>query len=266
MPAVVAGFRAVPAFGNNFYVVADEKVAREKVTASRRSEQVKSLVKVKKIGLEELQGAITAGQVKELNVIVKADVQGSLESLMDSIANLRNEEVAVKVVISGVGDISESDVTTAKTAGALLVGFNVGISSAVKQLANREQVRVQIYKVIYELLDDLRDLLEGMLAPEIIENTMGTLEILGVFKITKTTVICGGQVKSGKIEPKVKVRINDGKNTVGEGTLSNLQRDKQNAKEVFEGEQCGLSVATSAPIEVGNILEFYTTEERQRHL
>jgi translation initiation factor IF-2 len=266
MPVVVTGFRAVPAFGNNFYAASDEKAARDKATASKRSYQVKSLMKVKKIGLEELQGAITAGQVKELNVIIKADVQGSLESLLESLENLRNDEVAVKVVSSAVGDISESDVTTAKTSGALMIGFNVGISSAVKQLANREQVKVQVYKVIYELLDDLRELLESMLEPETLENTIGTLEILGVFKTTKTAVICGGLVKSGKVEQKALVRILDGKEAIGTGTLTNLQRDKQDAKEVFEGEQCGLSVATTTPIVVGNTLEFYTTETRARHL
>lgn len=266
MPAVAAGFKAVPAFGNRFHVVPTEKDARDASVSSRRQEQVKSMLKVKKIGLEELSNAITAGQVNELNVVVKADVQGSLESLLSSLANLRNEEVGIKVVSSGVGDINESDVATAKTAGALMVGFNVGISSNVKQLANREQVKVQIYKVIYELLDDLRDVLSQMLKPEVIETVVARLEVLGVFKTTKTGVICGGKVVSGRIEPKLKLKIVDKSEVVGTGTITNLQKDKQDAKEAFEGEECGMSVATTTPIEVGNTLEFFTTETRARSL
>jgi translation initiation factor IF-2 len=266
MPAVVTGFKAVPAFGHSFEIVPSEKAARDAVLGSKRSEQVKSMLKVKTIGLDELRSAITAGQVNELNVVVKADVQGSLESLLGGLGNLRNEEVGVKIVSSGVGDISESDVAAAKTAGALLIGFNVGISSAVKQLANREQVKVQIYKVIYELLDDLRKVLSQMLKPEIIETVVATLEVLGVFKSTKTVVICGGKVTSGRIEPKLSLRILDKKEVVGAGTITNLQKDKQDAKEVVEGEQCGMSVATTSAIEIGNTLEFYTTETRARTL
>lgn len=266
MPAVVTGFKAVPAFGHSFSVMPSEKAARDAVVGSRRSEQVKSMLKVKTIGLEELRSAITAGLVNELNVVVKADVQGSLESLLGGLANLRNDEVGVKVVSSGVGDISESDVSAAKTAGALMIGFNVGISSAVKQLANREQVKVQIYKVIYELLDDLRVVLSQMLKPEIIETVVATLEVLGVFKTTKTAVICGGKVTSGRIEPKLTLRILDKKDIVGTGVITNLQKDKQEAKEVVEGEQCGMSVATTTAVELGNTLEFYTTESKARSL
>lgn len=266
MPAVVSGFKAVPSFGNSFHVVADEKAARDAAVGSKRQEQAKSMLKVKKIGLDELKSAITAGQVNELNIVVKADVQGSLESLLFSLADLRNDEVGIKVVSSGVGDISESDVASAKAAGALMIGFNVGIGSAVKQLANRDQVKVQVYKVIYELLDDLRDILSQMLKPEVVETVVATLEVLGVFKITKNAVICGGKVTSGRVEPKLALRILDKKEVLGVGIITNLQKDKQDAREVVEGEQCGMSVATTTPIEVGNTLEFITTETRARTL
>ncbi len=266
MPAVVAGFKAVPAFGNGFEVLESEKAARDAVVGTRRSAEVKSMLKVKSIGLEELKSAITAGQVNELNVVVKADVQGSLESLLGGLANLRNDEVGVKVVSSGVGDISESDVAAAKGAGALMIGFNVGISSVVKQLANREQVKVQVYKVIYELLDDLRGVLSQMLKPEVIETVVATLEVLGVFKVTKTSVVCGGKVASGKVEPKLPLRILDGKTVVGTGTITSLQKDKQEAKDVVEGEQCGMSIATTSSINIGNSLEFFTTTTRARTL
>ncbi len=264
MPAVVSGFKAVPDFGHLFVQVANEKVAKEQAVSSRRQSSIKSMVKVKKIDVEALTSAITAGDVDELNVVVKADVQGSLESLLESLANLRNAEVGVKVVSSGVGDVSESDVSNAAATGALVLGFNVSTSSAVKQLANREKVNIQLYRVIYELLDDLRNILSQMLKPETIETEQATLKILGVFKTTKTKVICGGEVTSGKVMNDLDLRIMRGKEVIGEGKITNLQKDKQEAKEVFEGEQCGMSVETSTPIEVGDVLSFYTSEQRSR--
>lgn len=263
MPAVVSGFKAVPDFGHMFIQVADEKTAKEQAAAARRHTSIKSMM-IKKIGVEELTSAITAGETDELNVVVKADVQGSLESLLESLAVLRNSEVGVKVVSSGVGDISESDVATANAAGALVLGFNVSTSSAVKQLANREKVTIQLYRVIYELLDDLRNLLSQMLKPETVETDIAKLKVLGVFKTTKTAVICGGEVIEGKLINNLELRIVRGKEVIGKGTITNLQKDKQEAKEVVVGEQCGMSVATTTPIEVDDVLEFYTSEERAR--
>ncbi len=266
MPAVVSGFKEAPAFGQIFYGVEAEQQAREKSTAGKRSAQAKSMVRVKKIEAQDIANAITAGKVKELNVVIKADVQGSLEALLDSLKDLRNEEVGVKVIQGGLGDISENDVNAAKTAGALLIGFNVGVNSRVKQLAGREQVQIQLYKVIYELLDNLRDVLSEMLDPEVIEHAVGTLEILGVFKVKKGSVICGGEVKDGKVEPKLQLKISHSGKEVGRGTVISLQREKQAAKEVNAGEQCGMEIATSATIEVGDKLEFFTTETKARRL
>lgn len=265
MPAVVMGFKAVPSFGDLFQAVASEKEARETAAAMVRREQAKSLG-IKKIDASQLSAAISAGNVKELNVVLKADTQGSLESLLESMDQLRNEEVAVKVVSSAVGDIAESDIAFAKTAGALLIGFNVGLNSNLKALANREGVHVRLYRVIYELTDDLREALSQMLAPEVIETVVGELEIKGVFKTTKTHVVCGGTVTSGRIEPKLKLRIKRGGDVVGEGTLESLQKDKQAAREAFEGETCGMNVATGAPIELGDAIEFYTVETKARSL
>jgi translation initiation factor IF-2 len=266
MPAVVSGFKAVPSFGDSFREVADERIAREDVTRAARQDSIKSMVRVKKIGLDELQGAITAGNIKELNVVVKADVQGSLESLTESLNGLRNDEVAVKIIHSGVGDITESDVTLTKTAGALLLGFNVSIGSSVKQLANRQQIQIQLYKVIYELLDNVREILGQMLAPETIETVTAELKVLGVFKTTKTAVVCGGQVTLGKVTPKTALQIVRKDEVLGTGTLSSLQKEKQESKEVFEGEQCGMNVVTTTPIELGDILRFVTYETRARTL
>jgi translation initiation factor IF-2 len=265
MPAVVMGFKAVPSFGDLFRAVESEKAAREASAAVVRREQAKSMG-VKKIDASQLSAAITAGNVKELNVVLKADTQGSLESLHESLSRLHNEEVATKVVSSDVGDISESDIAFAKTAGALLIGFNVTLNSGLKALANREGVHVRLYKVIYELTDDLRDALGQMLEPEVIETIVGELEIKGVFKTTKTNVVCGGTITKGRIEPKLKLRIKRGGEVVGEGTLTSLQKDKQAAREAFEGETCGLNVATGLPIEMGDTLEYYTVETKARTL
>ncbi len=265
MPAVVMGFKAVPSFGDLFRAVGSDKEARDGAAAVLRREQTKSLG-IKKIDASQLNAAIVAGNVQELNVVLKADTQGSLESLLESLETLRNDEVAVKVVSSAVGDISESDIAFAKTAGAVLIGFNVALHSSLKALANREKVQVRLYKVIYELTDDLRDALSQMLKPEVVETVVGELEIKGVFKSTKTNVVCGGTVTSGHIEPKLKLRIKRAGEVQGEGELTSLQKDKQVAKEAFEGDTCGMSVSTGMGIELGDTLEFYTTETKARSL
>lgn len=265
MPAVVTGFKVVPSFGDRFVSVTGEKAARDQASSVLRREQAKSLG-VKKIDASQLTAAISAGNVQELNVVVKADTQGSLESLHEGLEQLRNNEVAVKIVSSAVGDISESDIAFAKTAGALLIGFNVSLNSSLKALANREGVHVRLYKVIYELTGDLRDALSQMLAPEVIETIVGELEIKGVFKTTKSNVVCGGTITSGRIEPKLKLRVKHGGEAVGEGVLASLQKDKQQAREAFEGETCGLNVTTSAAIELGDTLEFFTVESKARTL
>ncbi|GAC1372085.1 MAG: hypothetical protein NVSMB39_6300 [Candidatus Saccharimonadales bacterium] len=265
MPAVVTGFKTVPSFGDQFRSVTSEKEARDGAAAVLRREQSKSLG-VKKIDASQLSEAMSAENVKELNVVLKADTQGSMESLMESLSQLRNEEVAVKVVSSAVGDISESDVAFAKTANAVLIGFSVNLSSSLKALANRDHVQVRLYKVIYELTDDLRDALSQMLAPEVIETVTGELEIKGVFKTTKAAVVCGGTVTSGRIEPKQILRVKRKGEVIGEGVLTSLQKDKQAAKEAFEGDTCGMSVTTSAAIELGDTLEFYSVETKARTL
>lgn len=265
MPATVTGFKVVPAFGDLFRAVGSEQEARAAVAAQVRREQAKTLG-IKKIDASQLSAAISAGNVSEFNVVLKADTKGSLESLMESLDTLRNDEVAVKVVSHAVGDIAESDIAFAKTAGALLIGFNVSLSSNLKALANRERVQVRLYRVIYELTDDLRDALSSMLAPEIIETVTAELEIKGVFKFGKADVVCGGTVLSGRIEPKLKFRVLRRKEVLGEGTLTSVQKDKQAAKEAFESETCGLDVATSVKIELGDVLQFFTVESKARTL
>lgn len=266
MPAVVSGLKAVPNFGDWFEIVASEKIAKEWSDRQSRKESFKSLTSVKSVSAQDIAKAVIDGQVKELAVIVKADVQGSLESLTDSLESIGNEEVRVKIVSSGVGDISENDINSAAAGNALILGFNVSIKAAVNQLAKRAGVEFRLYKIIYELLDDVRDWLSSLLEPEIIETEHARLEILGIFKVTKQLVITGGVVKSGKITPNLDIKIERADKVVGAGSLTSLQKEKQAASEVFEGEQCGLSVATSDEIKLGDTLIFYSREQKSRKL
>lgn len=266
MPAVVSGLKNVPNFGDWFEVVASEKVAKEWIDRVARKDSFKSLTGVKRASAQDIAKAVIDGQVKELAVVVKADVQGSLESLTESLENIGNEEVRVKIISSGLGDISENDVNTAAAGNALVLGFNVSIKAAVNQLAKRTGVDFRLYKIIYELLDDVSDWLSSLLAPEVIETEVADLEVLGVFKITKDQVVTGGEVKSGKIVPDLEIRIERDQKAVGQGKLTSLQKEKQTAAEVFEGEQCGLSVATKDEIKLSDHLIFLTREERARKL
>ncbi len=266
MPAVVSGLKSVPNFGDWFEVVASEKIAKDWISRQARKESFKSLTGIKRVDAQDIAKAVIDGQMKELAVVVKADVQGSLESLTESLDNIGNEEVRVKIVSSGVGDISENDINTAAASNALILGFNVTIKAAVNQLAKRSGVEFRLYKIIYELLDDMREWLSSLLPMEVIETEMARLEVLGVFKVTKDQVITGGEVKSGKITADLEVRIERGGKSVGAGRLASLQKEKHVVSEAVEGEQCGLSVKTKDEIKLGDILIFSTREERARKL
>ena len=266
MPAVVSGIREVPNFGEWFEVVQTEKIARDWVSRQVRKHSIKSLTATKTVTAQDLTRAVVDGQVKELAVLVKADVQGSLESLLDSLGQVGNEEVRVKVISSGVGDISESDVAAADAGNAIILGFNVSIKAAVNQLAKRSKVDFHLYKVIYELLDDIRDWLGSLLPPEITEVELAQLEILGIFKVTKGLVVTGGRVKSGQVTVGQDLRITRKGEVVGNGRIVSLQKEKQLAKEALEGEECGISVETNDGIEINDLLVFYKTEEKARTL
>ncbi len=266
MPAVISGLKTVPNFGDWFEIVASEKIAKDWLTRQARKDSFKSLTNVKSVSAQDINKAVIDGRVKELALVLKADVQGSLESLTESLEAIGNDEVRVKIISSGVGDISENDINTASAGNALILGFNVSIKAAVNQLAKQAGVDFRLYKIIYELLDDVRDWLSSLLPPEIIETELARLEILGIFKVTKEQIITGGEVKSGKITPNLEVKIERAGELVGSGRLTNLQKEKQAANEVIEGEQCGLSITTKDDIKIGDILIFFTSEEKARHI
>lgn len=267
-PVTVTGFKELPQFGDNFDVVKSEKEARAKVAATR-VEQERSAASSNITGSDMLKLIHQQHESQVFDVIIKADVQGSVTSVVDSLRLIdTNEEVSLRVVSSGVGAISENDVRQAAGSNTIIYGFNVELPPAVKRLAARDKVDIRIYKVIYELIDDSRASMEKMLAPDVVETEIGTLTVKGVFRTMKEEIIAGGEVTSGKVAPNLLVRIKRGEDQIGEAVVSNVQRQQQEAKEVFEGEMCGLSLKTERKIllEEGDTLEFFTREIVERHL
>ncbi len=267
-PVIVTGFKEVPQFGDQFSLVKNERAARQQ-TAQNRAEKEQQMAVANVTGADMLAMINQEQTTKEFNVIVKADVQGSLTSVVDSLRMIdTGGEIRLRVIASGVGNVSESDIRMAADAGTVIYGFNVELPPAVKRLANRDKVEVQIYNVIYELIDDVRARIEALLAPEIVETEVGKLKIKGVFRTMKEQIIAGGEVTKGKVEPGVLARVVRGGETVAEVEVEKVQRQQQEAKEVFEGEMCGLSLKTVKKllIEEGDSLEFFTRELVKRTL
>jgi translation initiation factor IF-2 len=267
-PVIMTGLKALPDFGDEFEVVKNEKVAREQAaeTARQRREGGASAA----TSSSELLRIISrSNKLTEFNIVVKADVQGSLTSVIDSLKTLDNEEVAVRVVSSGVGVISESDIHTAGTSGAIIYGFNTNMPAHVKQLASRDKVSVRLYTVIYELIDDVKREMESLLAPEVVEEKLGDLSVKGIFKITRTEVICGGQVTSGKLAVPALCRVFRGNELVADNLeVTKLQRGPTEVSEVPEGEMCGLSFKSEKRVEVleNDRIEFFKRETKTRTL
>ena len=204
-----------------------------------------------------------------LNVIVKADVQGSLTSVIDSLKSLDNSEVAVRLVATGGGGINENDLHMASSTGAVVYGFHVGLPTSVKRLASRDKVAIKLYSIIYELLDDAKEELQKLLIPKIVETELGRLLVKGVFKISKTEVICGGEVTKGKLAmPALANVYRDDKLIAQDLQIVSLKRGPQEVKEVQEGEMCGLSFASKTRVEVqeGDRIELFRRETQARTL
>ena len=261
-PVNVTGFKELPQFGDGFKIAKNEKEARA-AAQQMKIEQERMAATTNVTGADILKMMNQKHDAEEFNVIVKADVQGSLASVMDSLKLIEtNGEVNLHVVGSGIGNISENDIHLAVGENTVIYGFNVDLPPAVKRLAARDHVEVRIYKVIYELLDDAKASMETLLAPEVVETEVGELEIKGVFRTMREEIIAGGEVKSGKVKKDVLARVKRGGEQVAEVEVSSVQRQQQEAKEVFEGEMCGLSLRTKKKItlEIGDTLEFFTRE------
>ena len=264
-PTIVTGFKELPQFGDQFIVVDNEKTARQK-TAAFKTDSAKQAASSNVTGADLLQMMNKKRDVQEINVIIRADAQGSLTSVIDSLKLLENDELSIRVVSSGIGNITETDIHNAHASDALVYGFNIQLPPGVKRLASRDKVEVRLFKVIYELLDDARHSLEELLAPEVIETAVGELQIQGVFKTGKTDIICGGKVTTGKIIPNAFARVYRKKELISEVEVERVQRQQQEAKEVFEGEMCGLSLKTTSKLllEENYLLEFFTRELKKR--
>lgn len=263
-PVLITGFKEAPTFGDVFMEVDSEKEARALAQTNKR--QVVNKGNTKSAMQNAFDQFLSHQDTNELNIIVKADVQGSLQSIEDSINDIGTAEVKAKVVSSGIGAINENDIQLAKTSDAIIFGFHVPISISVKRAAMREGVSVRIFEIIYELLDEVKGLLSKLLPEEIIEEEIGRLKIEGVFRTTKNEVICGGKVTKGKVQPDVFARVLRDKEPLAEVKIDSVKRESANAKEVFEGEMCGLQLETSGKLllQAGDILEIFTREARER--
>jgi translation initiation factor IF-2 len=267
-PITVTGFKELPQFGDSFTIVKSEKEARQ-LTAKNHLEQEKAAASTNVTSADILKLMSQDRESANFNIIVKADVQGSLTSVLDSLKLIDTAgEVTLRIISSGVGNISENDVLLAADQGTVIYGFNVELPPAVKRQATRDKIHVRLYKVIYELLDDAKNSMEALLAPEVVETKLGTLTIKGVFRTLKDEVIAGGEVTSGKAVAGVTARVRRGEEVLAEVEVTKVQRQQIEAKEVFEGEMCGLSLKTQKKLQVeeGDTLEFFTSEVVKRTL
>ena len=264
-PVEISGLDSVPSAGDVFNAVADERMARE-LAEERRITQAGSngLAGTKKVSLEDLFSQIQAGEMKTLNLIVKADVQGSAEAVKSSLEKLSNDEVRVRVIHSGVGAINESDVMLASTSGALIVGFNVRPDNAARDHATHQGVEMRMYRVIYDCINEIEAAMKGMLAPKFEEKVIGHVEIRQTFKVSKVGTVCGGYVQDGKIIRNSKVRVLRDNVVVYEGDLASLRRFKDDVKEVASGYECGLQVEKFNDIKEGDVIEVFVMEQIQQ--
>jgi len=264
-PVEIQGLSGVPAAGDVLVAVSDERKARQIATMRLDREKAKGKASTR-ITLEGLQKQILTGEVKELRLILKADVQGSVEALAESLERLSTDEVKLKVIHSSVGMITESDVMLASASNAIVLGFNVKAEPKATAQAQANGVDIRNYNVIYEAINDLKAALAGMLAPEIRETALGKAQVRQIFVISKLGPICGSYVQEGKIVRVAKVRVRRGDEVVGTGTVSSLKRFKDDVREVLAGLECGIGVDGVNSIQPGDILEVYTSEEVARTL
>ena len=261
-PVNVTGFKELPQFGDSFVIAKNEKEARQ-MAAKAKLEQERRAATTNVTGADILKMMNQKHDAQEFNVIIKADVQGSLTSVIDSLKLIEtNGEVELRVIGHGVGNISENDIHLATGENTVIYGFNVDLPPAVKRLASREKVEVRLYRVIYELLDDAKLSMENLLAPEVVETEIGALKVKGVFRTMREEVIAGGEMMRGKVSKGLLARLKRKGEQIAEVEVSSVQRQQQEAKEVFEGEMCGLSLKTTKKIAVeeGDELEFFTRE------
>jgi len=261
VPVEITGMSEVPGAGDVFNAVSDERMARELV--EQRKDQLKNQMfgGSHKVTLDDLFAQIQQGELKNFNIIVKADVQGSAEAIKASLEKLSNEEVRVKVIHSGVGAISESDVMLAATSGAVIVGFNVRPDNAARDNASRAGVDIRMYRVIYDCLEEIEAAMKGMLSPKFKEVIIGHAEIRETYKVSKVGTVCGCYVQDGKIQRGCQVRILRDNVVIHEGDLASLRRFKDDVKEVSENYECGMQIEKFNDVKIGDVIECFVMEQ-----
>jgi translation initiation factor IF-2 len=260
----ITGLTEVPQAGDEFYAVRDERTARE--IAERRKEKLRQeiLAKSSSTTLEKLFSQIAEGETKDLNLIIKADVQGSVGALEQSLEKLHNENVRVKIIHTGVGTVNESDVMLAETSDAVIIGFNVRPSSSVQAMADEAGVEIRTYRIIYEIIDDIEAAMKGMLDPEFKEVILGKAEVRNTFKVPGVGIIAGAYITEGKVTRNASVRLLREGIVIHEGTISSLKRFKDDAREVLSGFECGIGIEKYNDIKEGDIIEAFKMEEVER--
>ena len=261
VPVEIMGLSEVPSAGDSFAAVEDEKLARELVEKRKHEAKEEQFKAYQKVTLDNLFSSIEQGEVKELPIVVKGDVQGSVEAVRQSLEKITNEEVRVKVIHGGVGAVSESDVMLAMASGAIIVGFNVRPHPSAEESAKRNGVEVRLYRVIYDAIEDITAAMKGMLAPKVREVELGRIEVRQVYKITGVGVVAGSYVLDGKVARNGQVRIVRDGIIVGDDKIAGLQRFKDAVKEVAAGYECGISLEKFTDIKEGDIFEAYMMEE-----
>ncbi len=265
-PVLILGLNGAPQAGESFHVMDTDKEAKEIANKREQLQREQELRTTKHITLDEIGRRIAIGNFQELNVIVKGDVDGSIEALSDSLIKLSTEEIQVNIKHKAVGQISESDILLAAASNAIVIGFQVRPSLSARKLAEKEQIDIRLYSIIYDAIEEVKAAMEGMLTPEIKEEIVGTLEILETFKITKVGTIAGCMVREGKIRRTSKVRLIRDGIVIYSGELGSLKRFKDEAKEVVSGLECGLNIENFNDIKVGDMVEAYEVTEMKKSL
>ena len=264
MPVEISGFADVPSAGDDMIAVADERLARQVVEERREKQKAARVAASAKVSLDNLFSRIDQNKITNLNLIIKADVQGSVEAVKQALEKLSGDEVRVRVLHSAAGAITEGDISLAATFGAIIIGFNIRPDNTIREIAEREGVDIRLYRVIYQAIEDVQKAMKGLLEPEFKEVMLGTAEVRSTFRITGAGTVAGCYVKDGKVQRNAQVRLIRDSVIVYEGKLSSLKRFKDDVKEVAEGYECGISFDNCNDIKEGDVIECFVMEEIER--
>jgi translation initiation factor IF-2 len=267
LPVEVQGFSGVPEAGDEFQVLEDERKVKQIAMMRQQKQREAALARLSRVSLERLYQQIQEGAVKELKVILKADVQGSIEALTKALSELGNKEIKVNLIHTGIGEVTESDIMLASASDAIVVGFNVKTNPKAQALADQEQVEVRFYDIIYNLLNEVQAAMEGMLEPLVEEKVIGQAEVRAVFTISKVGAVAGCMVQEGKVERNSLARVKRNGTVLVEGArINSLKRFKEDVKEVLAGYECGIGLDRFNDFQAGDLIEAYVQEKVKAEL